>query len=325
MQLHNEGGKIMKILLTGGLGFIGRMLKVKLQAKGHEVIALDLQVRDYDDYVRADVTEFLDLWRTAKTFDKFDYVVHMAGEVGRLVGEEHPHKMIRVNDIGTLNVIHICMEMGSNLVYFSTSEIYGRLLDIQEVTEESVNHLSPFMLSNVYAISKYFGEALVNHYVTNYNLKAVGIRPFMVYGPGVISSKYKSAIDQFIYNALTGKEFYVHRGSERAWCYIDDFIDGVMLVLEKHEFRDNVYEAYNIGTQEYKTMEEVGEIVLKYTKAPGELMKIVEPPEKFLVTRKRFSNKKLLNLGFEQKVPLKEGIKRTIEWHRSVVSGNNNW
>lgn len=315
----------MKILITGGLGFIGKALKSNLQKQGHEVVVLDLQVRDYDDYVRADVTEFLDLWKTVKSYGKFDYVIHMAGEVGRLIGEEHPHKMVNVNDIGTLNIIHLCLEMDAKLMYFSTSEIYGKLLDKEEVTEESVNHLPPFMLTNVYAISKYFGETLVNHYVVNYGLKAVGIRPFMVYGPGVISSKYKSAIDQFIYNALTGKEFYVHRGSERAWCYIDDFVDGIMLILEKHKFQDKIYEAYNVGTQDYKSMEEVGEIVLKHTGAPKELMKVIEPPEKFLVTKKRFSNRKLVSLGFSQRVSLEEGIRKTIEWHRSVINGSANW
>lgn len=315
----------MKILLTGGLGFIGKALKEKLARDGHEVVVLDLFVRDYDDYIRADVTEFLDLWKTVKAFGHFDIVIHMAGEVGRLIGEEHPHKMIMVNDIGVLNIIHICLEMNAKLVYFSTSEIYGKLLDVEEVTEESVNHLPPFMLTNIYAISKYFGETLVNHYVRNYGLKAVGIRPFMIYGPGVIASKYKSAIDQFIYSALQGKEFYVHRGTERAWCYIEDFIEGVMLILKHHEFRDQLYEAYNIGTQEYQPMERVGELVLKYTGAPRELMKLIDPPQRFLVTRKRFSNEKLRKLGFEQRVSLEEGIAKTVEWHRGVLNGGNHW
>lgn len=315
----------IRVLITGGLGFIGKCLKSKLQEKGYEVVVLDLQVRDYDDYVRADVTEFLDLWKTVKNFGKFDYVIHMAGEVGRLVGEEHPHKMIYVNDIGTLNVIHICLEMGAKLVYFSTSEIYGKLFEQEEVSEESVKHLSPFMLTNVYAMSKYFGEALVNHYVVNYGLKAVGIRPFMVYGPGVVSSKYKSAVDQFIYNALNGKEFYVHKNTERAWCYIDDFVDGIILIIEKHKFTERIYEAYNVGTQDYKPMEEVAEIVLRYTNAPRSLIKLIEPPDKFLVTKKRFSNKKIVNLGFKQKVSLEEGIKKTVEWHRSAINDSNNW
>lgn len=315
----------MKILVTGGLGFIGKMLKSKLQTLGHEVITIDLQVKDYDDYIRADVTDFLDVWKTTKIFGEFDYVIHMAGEVGRLIGEEYPNKMIKVNDIGTLNIIQLCLQMNSKLMYFSTSEIYGKLLETTEITEESTNHLSPFMLTNIYAISKYFGEALVNHYVVNYGLKAVGIRPFMVYGPGVIASKYKSAIDQFIYNALNNKEFYVHRGTERAWCYIDDFVEGIVLILEKHKFLDKKYEVYNVGTQEYKTMEEVGTIVLKYTNAPKELMKIIEPSNKFLVTRKRFSNKKLVDLGFVQKVNLEEGIKKTTEWHRRLLNDSNNW
>lgn len=315
----------MKVLITGGLGFIGSSLKKRLTDQGHEVVVLDLFVRDYDDYVRADVTEFLDLWKTVRTFGNFDLVIHMAGEVGRLIGEEHPHRMVMVNDVGTINIIHLCLEMNAKLVYFSTSEIYGKLLDSEEVTEESVDHLPPFKLTNIYAISKYFGETLVNHYVKNYGLKAVGIRPFMVYGPGVIASKYKSAIDQFIFNALQGKEFYVHKGSERAWCYIDDFVEGIMLIINNHDFKEGIYEAYNVGTQEYVSMELVGELVLKHTGASRELMKIVEPPEQFLVTRKRFSTQKLQRLGFAQQISLEEGILRTIKWHRSVLNGSSRW
>ena len=319
------GCDIVKILITGGLGFIGKFLTKKLQELGHKVISLDLHIRDYDDYVRADVSDFLDLQKKVKKYGNFDYIIHMAGEVGRIIGEEHPSKMIHINDIGTLNIIHLALEMDAKLMYFSTSEIYGKLFENGEVSEDSVYNLSPFKLTNIYAISKYFGETLINHYVNNYNLKAVGIRPFMVYGPGVIASKYKSAIDRFIFNALTGVPFYVHKNSERAWCYIDDFIDGIILILNNHKFEDKVYEAYNVGTQEYRDMEDVGKIVLKYTDAPSNLMKIINPPNKFIVTKKRFSNKKLQQLSFVQKVSIEEGIKKTVEWHRGVLNDSNNW
>lgn len=310
----------MKILVTGALGFIGKRLFNALKEEGYEVSGIDLIIADYDDYIRADITYFEDVWNLFKKSNGFDMVIHLAGEVGRLNGEEYPQRMIYVNEIGTLNLIKMCLEYNSKLVYFSTSEIYGKLFDEKEVREEDFNLLSPSMVTNIYAMSKLFGEGLVNHYVRNYGLLAVGIRPFMVYGPGIaVASKYKSAIDQFVYNALNNKPFTVHKGSERAWCYVDDFVDGVIKIIKKHNFRKGIYEAYNVGTQEYIPTEELAKLILELTGKPYDLMKIVDLPDKFISGRKRFSNEKLRNLGWQQKVPLREGLKEVIKWYGGIL------
>jgi len=227
--------------------------------------------------------------------------------------------MIYVNEIGTLNLLQLCLEYNSKLVYFSTSEIYGKLFDEKEVCEEDFSIIGPDMVTNVYAMSKLFGEGIVNHYVKNYNLLAVGIRPFMIYGPGVTASKYKSAIDQFVYNSLNNKPFVVHQGSERAWCYIDDFIDAILKIVENHSFTHNVYESYNVGTQEYISTEDLANLILELTGAPSNLMQIAQLPEKFISGRKRFSNKKLRDLGWEQKVLLRQGLQEVIKWYKSEM------
>ncbi len=309
----------MKILVTGALGFIGKKLFLRLKEQGHDVLGIDLVIADYDDYIRGDITYFEDVWRLFKENNGFDMVIHLAGEVGRLNGEEYPQRMIYVNEIGTLNLIKMCLEYDSKLVYFSTSEVYGTLFDEKEVREEDLFLLSPVRVTNIYAMSKLFGEGIVNHYVKNYGLLAVGIRPFMVYGPGVVASKYKSAIDQFVYNALNDKPFTVHKGSERAWCYVDDFVEGVLTVINRHDFKPGVYEAYNVGTQEYIATEELARLVLELTGKSPELMKVVELPDKFISGKKRFSNEKLRKLGWEQRVPLREGLLKVIEWHRSMI------
>ncbi|MBM7560307.1 NAD-dependent epimerase/dehydratase family protein [Marinitoga litoralis] len=309
----------MKILVTGALGFIGKSLFAALKKEGYEVQGIDLVIADYDDYIRADITYFEDVWKLFKDNNGFDMVIHLAGEVGRLNGEEYPQRMIYVNEFGTLNLIKMCIEYKSKLVYFSTSEVYGTLFDEKEVMEEDFNVLSPTKVTNIYAMSKLFGEGIVNHYVKNYGLLAVGIRPFMVYGPGVIASKYKSAIDQFIYNALNDNLFTVHKSSERAWCYVDDFVNGVLTVIKHHEFKEKNYETYNIGTQEYIATEELAKLILELTGKPYDLMRVVELPDKFISGRKRFFNEKLRKLGWEQKVPLREGLMKVIEWYRGMM------
>jgi len=309
----------MKILVTGAMGFIGKYMIRALKNHGYDVTGIDLAIADSENYVRADITYFEDVWRIFKESNGFDVVLHLAGEVGRLNGEEYPQRMIYVNEIGTLNLLQLCLEYNSKLVYFSTSEIYGKLFDEKEVCEEDFSIIGPDMVTNVYAMSKLFGEGIVNHYVKNYNLLAVGIRPFMIYGPGVAASKYKSAIDQFVYNSLNNKPFVVHQGSERAWCYIDDFIDAILKIVENHSFTHSVYESYNVGTQEYISTEDLANLILELTGAPSNLMQIVQLPEKFISGRKRFSNKKLRDLGWEQKVLLRQGLQEVIKWYKSEM------
>jgi nucleoside-diphosphate-sugar epimerase len=237
----------------------------------------------------------------------------MAGEVGRMVGEEHPQKMMYVNNIGTLNLIKLCLEHNTRLVYFSTSEVYGRLFDKgKPLKEEDLEKGSVFTTTNIYAMSKLFGEAIVRHYVENYGLNAATVRPFMVYGPGEHPSKYRSALINFVYSALEGEPLTVHRGAKRAWCYVTDFVNGVNLVTQ-YPFSGK-YEAFNIGSDEYHTMEEVAEMAVDACGASRDLINIVEPPSKFLSLNKEFSINKIRSLGYETKTTLAEGIRQVAEW-----------
>jgi dTDP-glucose 4,6-dehydratase len=306
-----------KIFVTGALGFIGSYLIPKLTEQGNEVMGSDVHVRDFTDYVRADVTSFEDLYKIFKKGD-IDQVIHMAGEVGRMVGEEHPQKMLYVNNIGTLNLIKLCIEYNSKLVYFSTSEVYGRLFDKNEpVVEDDLDAGSVFTTTNIYAMSKLFGEAIVRHYVENYGLNAVTIRPFMVYGPGEYPSKYRSALINFVHSALKGEKLTVHKGAERAWCYVSDFINGLNLVMQK-PFTGQ-YEAFNIGSDEYHPMEEVARIVVDECGAGYNQIEIIEPPKRFLSLNKRFSIQKIKNIGYAPKISLKEGIGKVADWQAKTM------
>ncbi|MEO9319766.1 MAG: NAD(P)-dependent oxidoreductase [Nitrososphaera sp.] len=306
-----------KVLLTGALGVLGTYISKYLKDKGYGVIGADLAVADYGDYVRADVTSFEDLFRVFRR-EKIDTVVHMAGEVGRMVGEEHPQRMIYVNDTGTLNIIRLCLEYNSKLVYFSTSEVYGHLLDKKEpVVEEELDSMSPFMTTNIYALSKLFGEAIVKHYVDNYGLHATTLRPFMIYGEGERPSKYRSAISNFIHNALTGQKIVVHRGAVRSWCYVSDLAQGLLLCIERQP--TGKYEAFNIGSDEYHTMEEVAHMIIEETGASKDLIQVTDPPHQFLSVVKMASIEKARALGYEPKVPLRDGIRKVIAWQKATI------
>ncbi|EJO5349499.1 NAD(P)-dependent oxidoreductase [Clostridium botulinum] len=314
------------ILVTGGLGFIGKKLveKLKLEYKDHKIVVLDQYIRDYDDYIRSDITDFGEIYTNVKRINgNIKYIIHAASEVGRINGEEHPWKMIDSAVKGTLNLINIALEHNAKFVYFSTSEVYGDIFDHKEVIEEDMLNVSPLTLNNVYAISKLFGESLVRHYVKNYGLKAVGIRPFMVYGPGVYSSKYKSALDIFTWNLLNGKEINVDENCVRSWCHINDFIEGILLIIKNHNFDISEYHAYNIGNnKEYKTIEESAKFIAEELSANPNLIKKQKFNGKFKSPKKYFNTDKLESLGFVPKVSIEEGIKQMIDWYKEVRKEN---
>jgi dTDP-glucose 4,6-dehydratase len=229
--------------------------------------------------------------------------------------------MVYVNDVGTINVIKLCLDYATKLVYFSTSEVYGRLFDEKHVVvEEDLARGSAFTTTNVYAMSKLFGEAIVRHYVENYDLDAVTIRPFMIYGPGEYPSKYRTAICSFVYQALTGQTITVHRGAERAWCYIDDFVEGVRLVMNT-KFSGK-YEAYNVGSDEIHTMEEVARVVIEEAKGSEDQIEVVDPPSQFMSLVKRFSIDKVRKLGYHPRVSLERGVQNVVEWQKREVLGH---
>ena len=307
------------ILVTGAQGHIGVFLTDYLAKSGYNVIGSDVMMKDLDNYVRADITSFEDLYRIFKK-NNIDIVIHMGAEVGRMRGEEYPQKMVYVNDVGTINVIKLCLDYNTKLVYFSTSEAYGRLFDDgHKIIEEDMEKASAFITTNVYAMSKLFGEAIVRHHVENYNLDAVTIRPFMVYGPGEYPSKYRTAICNFVHQALLKENITVHKGAERAWCYIDDFVEGVRRVMNT-KFSGK-YEAYNIGSDESHTMEEVARMIIKESNGSENQIEVVDPPSQFMSLVKRFSIEKIRKLGYSPQVSLEEGIKRVVEWQKKEVFG----
>jgi len=307
-----EGGlRTKRVLITGGLGTIASYVGTYFESLGYDVVDLDITMRDDTDYIRADVVSFEDMYKAFKAVEP-DVVIHTAAEVGRMVGESYPQKMITVNNLGTLNVVRLCVDFDSILVNFSTSEVYGHLADEKVLEEADVITGSPFMTTNIYAMTKLFSEAIVKHYVENYDLQAVSVRPFMIYAPNEFPSRYRSAMINFVHNARLGRKLTVHKGSVRAWCFISDFAEGLRLVMEKPFLGS--YEAFNIGSDEYHTAEEVARTVIEACHGKESQIEFVDAPRKFFTYSKRFSIEKLKKLGYLPKVSLKEGVEKVVRW-----------
>lgn len=305
----------MAILITGGLGVIGSKLASNLQEGGYEVIVSDKSILKQTGYVRGDVTRYEELVPIFKNHS-IKHVFHFAGEVGRENGEQFPRRCIEINESGTLNLALLCLEYDARLYFASSSEIYGELGETK-ITEDLVD-LCVLRPTNVYGRSKLHAENYLQHFVENYGLRAMSFRFFMCYGEGEYPNPYRSAMTNFVYNVLQNKPITVHQSTYRGWCYIDDIVEGCRLAMERAP--DNGYQAYNIGRGDLRSTEEIAELICEIVGKSTSLIQIVDPPKRLLTRVKDASFEKAKKvLGYESKIPVEEGIRRTIKWQRQFV------
>lgn len=286
----------MKILVTGSSGVIGQNLVPRLEAAGHEVIPYDLR-----DYPPHDILDPLAL-RVVFGNHRPDACIHMAAQVGRYNGEDYPADSVNRNIVGTLNVVKACVEYGVRLISFSTSEVYGHnsVFGTPDILEQN----------GVYGLTKLAAEGVVKHYVDTYGLKAISVRPFMVYGPHESpNGVFRSALSNFLDTAMRGGVIEAHEGCVRSWCYVDDFCDGIMLLLA---YQPDGYEAICIGTDEYRSMEDAAQVAVATVGKGSYVVKPVPPSLVSAVKKADFST--IRSLGFFPRVGLEEGARRTYEW-----------
>ena len=195
---------------------------------------------------------------------------------------------------------------------FSTSEVFGSYA--YRVREGDVTSLGAVGEARwTYAVSKLATEHLAHNYYMQYGLPACSIRPFNIYGPGQVG---EGAIHRFIVRALRGEDLEIHNdGSQiRAWCYVDDIVDAVLLCLERAEA---VGKAFNIGNpRSVCTIYDLARQIVRLTGSRSQL-RFVEWAHTDVELRVPNIDKARALLGYEPKVDLEEGLLRTIEWYRT--------
>ncbi len=310
------------ILLTGGAGFIGSQLARRL--------VTDNRVRIYDnlhrnalsytdlpsnpnvELIKADVLDREALFEATKGCD---IVIHLAAIAGVDTVMEMPTLTMKVNLIGTLNALDAAVEFGiKKFIDFSTSEVFGSHVYMAE--EHNSTTLGVVGESRwTYAVSKLAAEHLVHSYHKEYGLATVTIRPFNVYGPQQVGV---GAIHTFVVDALKGNDLVIHGDGNqiRAWCYVDDMVDGVMLCLEKDEAIGHVF---NIGNPRATvTIANLAQLIKRLCNSNS---RIVYGYKDYVDVELRIPSIKKAQtvLGYWPKVDLEEGLTRTIEWYRSTL------
>ncbi len=305
----------MAILITGGLGVIGRRLTSQLRELGHDVKVTDIAIRTDKDYLRADVTRYEELSEVFRLWP-IEHVFHLAGEVGRVNGEQFPRRCVDINVSGTMNLAQLCREHGARLYFASTSEIYGDHHDETVVeTFETERVLRP---TNCYGWSKLHAEHYLRHFSESEGLKAASMRFFMCYGTGEYPDPYRSAMTNFIDSLRHDRPITVHRGTSRSWCYIDDIVAGCRALMDRWD--GTSYQAFNIGRSDPRPTTEVAELIARLLDKPTDLITYSDPGPLVTPVKNASFEKARTMLGFEAAISLQEGIERTIEWQRATIA-----
>jgi len=316
-MIHNK-----TIFITGGAGFIGSALIGRLVEDNH-IVAYDNLSRDslkdkgFKEHpnltlVQGDVLDFDQL---SAAMQGADIVVHCAAIAGIDTVIKSPTLTMRVNMVGSANVLEAASRLPriDRVVCFSTSEVFGQqAFRATELDKTVVGAVGEARWT--YAVSKLAEEHLAIAYYQEKWLPTTIVRPFNVYGPGQVG---EGAIRTFVQRAIKNQPIEIHGdGTQiRAWCYIDDMIDGVILAMGHPRA---VGESFNVGNQRA--------IVTIYGLANA-IVRVLGSKSPIIFTRKDYADVELRIpevkkasdlLGFNAKVDLEEGIQRTADYYRSL-------
>ncbi len=308
------------IVITGGAGFIGSTLARRL-ADASRITLFDNLTRNTIQYtdgarhpnVKLVEGDILDYSAVRKVMEGADAVVHAAAIAGIDTVIRSPVRTMEVNMIGTANVLRAAKEAGikDRVLEFSTSEVFGSMA--YRVSEE--NHAVAGSAGEarwVYAVSKLAGEHLAHAYFREHHLPTVTLRPFNVYGPGQTG---EGAIQIFIRKALNNEPISIYGdGTQiRAWCFVDDMVEALLLALERPEA---IGESFNVGNaRAVTTIFGLAETVCRVLGASSEIH--FKPALSADIELRIPETRKAEQvLGFKAKVDLEEGIRRTAEWYR---------
>ena len=313
----------MRILVTGGAGFIGSHLCERLLSEGNEVICLDnfftgrkqniLHLLDDKKFelVRHDVTEPILL--------EVDQIYNLACPASPVHYQYNPVKTVKTSVMGMINMLGMAKRVKARILQASTSEVYGDPL-IHPQTEDYFGNVNPIGLRSCYDEGKRVAETLMMDYNRQNRVDTRIVRIFNTYGERMLENDGR-VVSNFVVQALRGQELTVYGdGSQtRSFCYVSDLVDGIMRLMNAEA--DDIHLPVNIGNPGEFTMNELAaevgkcvgrEIKIKYLPLPQDDPKQRQP---------NIERAKSL-LGWGPKVPLAEGLKKTVEYFAGVIKSS---
>ncbi|MCD6289371.1 MAG: SDR family oxidoreductase [Anaerolineae bacterium] len=310
----------MRILVTGGAGFIGSHLCDRLLADGHSVIAVDnlitgnpdnivhLLGRDDFLFIKHDVTNYIYI------DGPLDAVLHFASPASPIDYLKLPIQTLKVGALGTHKALGLARAKGARFLLASTSEVYGDPL-IHPQPETYWGNVNPVGPRGVYDEAKRFAEAMTMAYHRVHGVETRIVRIFNTYGPRMRLDDGR-VVPNFIGQALRGQPLTVYGdGSQtRSFCYVDDLVEGVVRLLHSDEV-----EPVNLGNPHEMSILEFANLINRMTGNRAGVVFKPLPKDDPRVRRPDISKARRV-LGWEPKVSLDEGLERAIEYFRSRVT-----
>ena len=309
----------MRILVTGGAGFLGSHLCDRLLAEGHEVIAMDnfvtgnsrniahLETDRRFHFIEHNVTRFIPIE------GDLDAVLHFASPASPIDYLELPIQTLKVGSLGTHNALGLALAKGARFLLASTSEVYGDPL-VHPQPETYWGNVNPIGPRGVYDEAKRFAEALTMAYQRAHGVPTRIVRIFNTYGERM-RPRDGRVVPALIGQALAGEPLTVFGdGSQtRSFCYVSDLIDGIYRLLMSEE-----REPVNIGNPVELSVLEFAKTIRELTGTSSEIVFRPLPVDDPKV-RQPDITKARTKLGWEPKVELREGLVKTIEYFRSIA------
>ena len=300
----------MRILVTGGAGFIGSHLIDRLMTQGHEVICLDnfytghkrniLAWLDhpYFELIRHDITEPIRL--------EVDQIYHLACPASPIHYQYNPVKTIKTNVIGTLNMLGLAKRVKARFLLASTSEVYGDP-DVHPQPEEYRGNVNCIGIRSCYDEGKRVAETLAFDYHRDNQVDIRVARIFNTYGPRMFENDGR-VVSNFIVQALQNKPLSVYGdGSQtRSFCYVSDLVEGLMRLMNGEHIGP-----VNLGNQGEYTILELAKTIQEMVNPNAELAYKPLPQDDPKQRQPDITRAKKW-LGWEPTIPLKDGLKLTI-------------
>jgi len=306
----------MKILLTGGAGFIGSHLCDALLKEGHEVICMDNLITGSKKNIEHNLNNKMFTFMDHNVCDfieidgDIDFVLHFASPASPIDYMRFPIQTLKVGSLGTHKTLGVAKAKGAKYLLASTSEVYGDPLESPQ-NESYWGNVNPVGPRGVYDESKRFAEAMVMAYRKEHNVDTRIARIFNTYGPRMRMDDGR-VVPNFISQALKNNPLTVYGdGSQtRSFCYVSDLIDGILRLM-----RSGLHEPVNLGNPQEISINDFAERIIKVTSSKSK----VEPkplPEDDPKRRKPDIGRAKKELKWRPTVSLEDGLKKTVEWFR---------
>ena len=313
-------GNVLNILITGGAGFIGSHLVEKFLSVGEKVIVVDNLLTGAIEnlslfngnpnfiFMNHDVQHHIDIEM------ELDYVLHLASAASPRAYTEHPINTLKAGSSGTINTLGLAKAKNAKYLLTSTSEIYGNP-KVSPQSETYWGNVNPNGPRSMYDEAKRFSEAAVSSYNRIYNLNTRIVRLFNTYGPKMKIDDGR-VVTNFIFQALNGKDITIYGNGDqtRSFCYIEDTLSGIIKAMDSESS-----EVFNIGNPNEITVKKLAEIIIKLTNSNSSL-KFLELPEDDPMQRKPDISKAKNILNWSPKIPLDEGLLKTIDWVKNSIN-----